>query len=106
MTNQAEFEHTVAANSTSTPDHPLAASARRPRRRCGKALRLRWARFWSASISTGHLEQTDHGTRLEVRDTQVSAAALPTPLGSVGVRSVMTSEDLTLVVQMARSTNG
>jgi hypothetical protein len=91
MTNQAEFEHAVAANSSSTPDTPLAASARRPRRRCGKALRLRWARFWSASISTGHLEQTDHGTRLEVRGTPGAGSSFA---NTTGKRRCQAGDDL------------
>jgi hypothetical protein len=57
MTNQAEFEHAVAANSTSTPDHPAGGLGASPATSMWQGPQVALGRFWSASISTGHLNR-------------------------------------------------
>jgi len=60
----------------------------------------------TATAPTGHLEQTDHDARFQARSTSGVGSSSANTAGSVGARSVMTSEGLTLVVQMACSTSG
>jgi hypothetical protein len=45
------------------------------------------------------LEQTDHGARFQARSTSGVGSGSANTAGSVGARSVMTSEGLTLVGQ-------
>jgi hypothetical protein len=74
MTNRAKVEHAAAASQASTPTTRWRPRRDRPRARCDKALTLRWAasgapRCEQRPASTGHLEQTDHGTRFRARST-------------------------------------
>ena len=59
----------------------------------------------TATASTRHLEQTDHGAGFQARSTSGAGSGSATTAGSVGARSVMTCEGLALVGQMAYSTN-